>query len=478
MSSGKKEKHLEEGPQPFTCLRSVSLLVQAILILSFIYMSWKHLNTFSRHPTGTKFDRRTMAGIPLPGISVCSSFFDHARVLDDLGLFSPWRPKSHTSLSRLFYEFQQSGEPFNMTLLWTWYYGLDKIQYKKDGRFSGTGNIDYCIVGGMGCTYPYDEFPVHLLDPSENIVTVEVPAGKWVSRFMMDSAETAHLFLCHTLVPNVTLDFSLVDGNAVGMTWNRDKFAGVTRYFEVYIHDPRETVSLSNYFAEPNPKVTFARPEEGDLVVKKRKIQLFPSRFEVIGHAQRCSDEEGYSKVACDLAHCWDKQMDVMADFFAERFNCTLPGVLTQKSWPVCDKIGVDSAEVVHGSNESLGLNNLIEGSRAYQPADQYPDLVRLPIGRWLDSSPCQKKCVSFTYRTVEESFGDSDEKMYNFDFYAYFPSSQIEYWTEREAYTGVDLLSDIGGAMGLLLGSSVLSLFAIAVELGETVLRHLIRIM
>ena len=151
-------------------------------------------------------------------------------------------------------------------------------------------------------------------------------------------------------------------------------------------------------------------------------------------------------------------------------FNVDLPHWLT---WNSRTSLGL----LARGSNASLGLGNLIEGTKPYQPANHYPDLVQLAIGRWLDSSPCIKKCVSFTYRTVEESFGESDEKMYKFDFYAYFPSSQIEYWTERESYTGVDLLSDIGGAMGLLLGSSVLSLFAIAVELGEALLRRLIRL-
>ena len=44
-------------------------------------------------------------------------------------------------------------------------------------------------------------------------------------------------------------------------------------------------------------------------------------------------------------------------------------------------------------------------------------------------------------------------------DFFAYFPSLELEQWTEVDSDTGGSLVSDIGGALGLLLGSSLASL-------------------
>ena len=109
-----------------------------------------------------------------------------------------------------------------------------------------------------------------------------------------------------------------------------------------------------------------------------------------------------------------------------------------------------------------------------HQPAlikDKYTDLLSPPIGADLEDDLCQKSCQGFSYRLVNEDFSpDNDEDMQVNDFFAYFPSFKLEQWTESDAYTSNSLLSDIGGALGLLLGSSIVSIMALAMQAVEAI--------
>ena len=50
-------------------------------------------------------------------------------------------------------------------------------------------------------------------------------------------------------------------------------------------------------------------------------------------------------------------------------------------------------------------------------------------------------------------------------DLYLYFASSTVETWTEYRLEGALGFLSEVGGAMGLLLGASLLSLSFAAVD-------------
>ena len=43
-----------------------------------------------------------------------------------------------------------------------------------------------------------------------------------------------------------------------------------------------------------------------------------------------------------------------------------------------------------------------------------------------------------------------------------YFPSNLVEHWVKYESYGIITLISNIGGMLGLMLGASVMTLFAI----------------
>ena len=52
-----------------------------------------------------------------------------------------------------------------------------------------------------------------------DVFELEVPAGKWVSRFMAETPGN-EAYLCHTLINNVSLDFKSAFGNSISIKWN------------------------------------------------------------------------------------------------------------------------------------------------------------------------------------------------------------------------------------------------------------------
>ncbi len=73
--------------------------------------------------------------------------------------------------------------------------------------------MERCSVGGISCVYPKDAIRAKYTNGSwppaaGDWVEIEVPAGKWISRILADS-QFGHNHMCHTLVANVTSNFSL-----------------------------------------------------------------------------------------------------------------------------------------------------------------------------------------------------------------------------------------------------------------------------
>ncbi len=66
-----------------------------------------------------------------------------------------------------------------------------------------------------------------------------------MSRFLADSS-TGATQLCHTLVPNVTVDFSHPRGYSISLRWLND-FVDKSLFWRVYVHDRRESVLLNSY---------------------------------------------------------------------------------------------------------------------------------------------------------------------------------------------------------------------------------------
>lgn len=77
-----------------------------------------------------------------------------------------------------------------MTLFqWKYYFSVHEILHR-------------CTAGGRKCNVKSEQPGVW----NGSQLEFEVPVGKWISRSVTDALE-GHFFMCHTLIPNVTVDF-------------------------------------------------------------------------------------------------------------------------------------------------------------------------------------------------------------------------------------------------------------------------------
>lgn len=145
-------------------------------------------------------------------------------------------------------------------------------------------------------------------------------SGTWESRFFADNF-IGRLYLCHTLRPNVSVDLTRPYGNAIVFSFDRKQFGEQTRNFEVYLHDPKEMVSLSTYKIANIPMVNFYKDS------LKAKVQIHPSKFILEGHARdKCNDSQHYSRIKCDITQGWERRIQLVKETFGDRFSCLLPG--------------------------------------------------------------------------------------------------------------------------------------------------------
>ena len=138
--------------------------------------------------------------------------------------------------------------------------------------------------------------------------------------------------------------------------------------------------------------------------------------------------------------------------------QCIIPGIITSSGLEICKHRGqTNPRHVLKNSNETLGLFHLISGHFVIQ-SYAYTDFTKPPIGIHLEEAECPRPCSSYyTYKLAfDEANKKYDEDIFYYDFMAYFPTSELEEWIESDEYPMGSLFSEIGGALGLLLGSSV----------------------
>ena len=97
------------------------------------------------------------------------------------------------------------------------------------------------------------------------------------------------------------------------------------------------------------------------------------------------------------------------------------------------------------------------------------------PIGGELPSD-CLERCDTYDYILVNEDRDDTDEDTDGSDLYFYFASNEVETWRKAESFTGLTLISNIGGVMGLLLGASFLTIFAGLISLVDKYLLAMLK--
>lgn len=161
-------------------------------------------------------------------------------------------------------------------------------------------------------------------------------------------------------------------------------------------------------------------------------------------HRNRCLMEWG-----------WDNRLSEMKSHFGERFNCLLPGVWgnTSRDYPVCNKFEK------YSNNDSLGLSDLMRNPlENFNHNFQTPLMIHPPIGIYRNTANCISRCRSYTYTLNQYHVSDLDDVMHHPDIHLFFSSPTVESYREFRLQSRLDLLSNMGGAMGLILGLSILS--------------------
>ena len=78
--------------------------------------------------------------------------------------------------------------------------------------------------------------------------------------------------------------------------------------------------------------------------------------------------------------------------------------------------------------------------------------------GKYQSSSPCLDRCSRYSYTLSEDRLTMWDVGIGE-DLVLYFGSGTVERWNTYRLKGPLDLLSEVGGAMGLITGWSVLSI-------------------
>ena len=324
-----------------------------------------------------------------------------------------------------------------------------------------------CNIGGFSCGFAEDQkLPKPPTGAREGILQTEVPAGTWTSRFFADT-DIGNIYLCHTLRPNVTVNFSIPGGNAISLFWSH-YIMNVSKYWEVYIHDPSESVLLQSYAMEAQtryqiaPKITnFPGHEDTDMQYKKKAL-ILPRKMVLLEPSKKrpCNSSALYSRNMCNIRHSWKVRFAQMEAKYGKRFECQLPGVWVEqeRSKPICTKF------MKWGKNDTLGFLEVMTGEEDVS-GHRLISLGAPPIGVHKEGSDCLARCSSYTYQLVDEQVTLYDNKMISSDLYLYFASTTVETWHEYRLTSRLGFLSEVGGVMGLVLGASFCSIAKLAID-------------
>ena len=167
--------------------------------------------------------------------------------------------------------------------------------------------------------------------------------------------------MCHTLVPNVTVDFTKYFGNAFALKW-LPEFLSKVPSWKLYVHDKYEHVLLKSYAIETLATLTLTKPqtsEDGSAFLTKDyqhkavitpKLVILPEPSKVLP----CKEDEAYSRNLCYIKHGWKEKFKILENHFRDNFTCQLPGikVLDGMQKPVCNTF-------YRQSTGALGLKDL-----------------------------------------------------------------------------------------------------------------------
>ncbi len=443
-----------------TCHNLVKFSVSAACFGIFVALTVKQCSSFMKEPTGSTLTREYVEAFPFPAITICDTHFQNALAFEELNFPRPPLGTLHlkevlTNPEHLIEKLTLFGHDV-VPNLWRYFFTLDKVIHhlatlpKKESA----PNVR-CKIGNVNCVRIMPSYDVVIpLNTSHQEVEVEVQAGKWKSRFYASSIDSK-LHLCHTLVPNVTVGFANIGANVVSMLWKHD-YAISSNYRTLYIHDRNEDVLLNS----------FAIDAVASTVVEshKKKIQIIPKLVNHPKHSavHPCQEEENYGENQCNVQWGWHNKIKIMKEYYGSNFTCVPPGVWDMPEvnpMPVCQHF-----EAERSNNNTLGYTEIIK-EISYKNRNR-PLMAAPPLGVYKSTSPCLRRCQLYTYTIVEEFVSAYDSDIGESDIYLYFASPVVETWTEFLLISPLDLMSLVGGNVGLLLGMSLLSIILLVLEL------------
>ncbi len=449
----------------------LNLLKMAITVCcfgSFVMLSLEQYQRYRDEPTGSSLTRESVQDLPFPAITVCDTHYQNALAYEELGFpRSPiGSPKEVLTNPDGFIEKLTLLKLDIVPNLWKYFFSLDEVIHNLVTRAGQGSTPDVrCKVGNVNCVrYMGDSEVVIPLNSSQQDIELEVEAGKWRSRFLASSTD-AKLYLCHTLVPNVTVGFAATGSNVFSFTWKPD-YSRSSIYRRIYIHDRNEHVLLNSFALETVASVVVEQRTSFDYTAteNKKKLQIIPK---LVKHPEPssvlpCKKDNNYSENWCNIQWGWHNKINAMRKYYGSNFTCVPPGVWSipeEDPVPVCQHF-----EAQLSPNKTLGYDDIMK-ELAYADRDR-PLMIAPPIGIYKSTSPCVRRCNLYTYTILEEPVSAYDTDIGESDIYIYFASPVVETWTEFRLMSMLDLVSGLGGNVGLLLGLSLLSMVFLLLDL------------
>ncbi len=429
----------------------------------FVIMANRQYNVFKGEPTGSSLQKKNIENLPFPAVTICDSNFKNAQAYDELGFpkfIVGSGPKEVMTNPELFFS---KLDAFGLEVIpnvWKYYFTLDEILFPRENtQFLSD---DRCRVGTVSCGYlDADEESLFLNNNTQDL-EYEVPAGKWKSRILADSQD-GKLYMCHTLIPNMTVDFFATLGNSMAIAW-KPTYAATSTYWRVYVHDRNEHVLLNSFAIETVASVAIPQFDADNPLKQKRKLLLVPrfTQHPKSSEVLPCETDLEYSVNWCNIQWGWHQKIRLMENYYGTNFSCIIPGIWDD---PPSEKSICSHMEANGGNNFTLGFSELVRLLRRTGEDKSRPLLGPPPLGVFKMDSGCVQRCHSYTYQLVEEPVSIYDEELKLTDLYLYFASPSVETWTEFRLVSSLDFLTGLGGAMGLMLGMSTLSILLLLLD-------------
>ncbi len=320
--------------------KQVLLLICTIIFLVMLHNQYQD---FVLERTGSTLSQQSLQNISFPAITICSQYYDLGKAWKELGFpvnIFGMRPKGLKPNPMQFYDMLERYDLPILPNLWKYYFTLDKVLTPADMDWRSS-----CLMGEIICSHPKTiESNITSMDE----IVVPVPAGIWRSRFVADSQYGA-LLMCHTLTPNITVDFSSRERRTIGITWEKN-FLRKTPFWKVYVHDKNEHFLPDTYAIETMASLTLQRNHTLKTILIKSSLTKKPSPSK----KHPCKNDAEYSKNLCNIQWGWNKKLEIMENFYGDKFQCQVPGIISQQlpKRSVCDHFH----DLINGTLGQLNL--------------------------------------------------------------------------------------------------------------------------